>query len=775
MKTAHLTDDKRAKNQMKHIGVGRIDSFRIIAALLIVAIHTEPLTSLSLTANFLFTHVFTRIAVPFFLMVTGYFLLSQNNSKPLVRFVKKTSLIYLLASLLYLPVSIYARHYDEGFIPALLIRKIIFDGTFYHLWYLPAAVIGVSVISVLRTRLSVRSIAGVAILLYIIGLLGDSYYGLVTRVSFLHSIYDVGFHIFSYTRNGIFYAPLFLVMGAFIIGKEKRRLSAKASLIGFIFAMALMLVEGIILYHFRLQRHDSMYIALIPCMFFLFSFLLAQKGKMSYLRRDVSLLVYILHPLFIIVVRGIAKATGLTGLLVDNSIVHYFAVCFLSVSVSVLISVFWRRFPLSDLFAGWLGLRPFQKGRAFIELDMKNLRHNVEVLQGRLPDGCQLMPAVKANAYGHGMIPIARELNACGVRAFCVASVAEGVTLRKHHIKGVILILGGTHPQQFPLLRRYRLTQTVIDHDDAVLLNRFGKKITVHVKIDTGMHRLGERSENIDQIIKVFSYDNLIVSGIYTHLCVVDSDKKTDQVYTQAQINHFHDVLFHLNNQLSKISSPGDTINGLRNSNLLFKSKIASPGGDIINSSNANNFECAQIKTHVHSSYGIFSGLEKRYDYARPGIALYGMLSNYGDDEKLATGLLPVLSLKTRISMIKALYAGEAAGYALAFTAPYDMRIAILPIGYADGIPRTLSENGGYVLINGYQAPIIGRICMDQMTVDVTDAKGVKSGDIAVIIGTSGETTITVGDIANQTGTIANEILSRLGERIERVACEQSR
>lgn len=155
-------------------------------------------------------------------------------------------------------------------------------------------------------------------------------------------------------------------------------------------------------------------------------------------------------------------------------------------------------------------------------------------------------------------------------------------------------------------------------------------------------------------------------------------------------------------------------------------------------------------------------------NYARVGIALYGILSTRADTERCGISLEPVLSIKARIALVKDLFSGEAAGYGLQFVAPQDTRIAVVAIGYGDGIPRSLSCGVGSVLVHGIKAPIIGRICMDQMLVDISNIPNVKSGDIAVIIGQSGNERITACDLAEQDGTISNEILSRLGERLER-------
>jgi len=317
-----------------------IDRFRQIAALLIVGIHTYPLSSINESLNFFVVNVFSRIAVPFFLMVTGFFLLPQYLSKekssagPLIKFIKKTGLFYAIATVLYLPVGIYAGYYFRGVKAVAIFRSIIFDGTFYHLWYLPASIIGVMLLYLLGRRFSIRTVLGIAALLYIIGLFGDSYYGLAVNVPLLNTAYSAGFRVFTYTRNGLFYAPVFLAMGA-MLAKTGHRLDVRISLLGFAASMLLMLGEGSVLRLAGFQRHDSMYAALLPCMFFLFQLLLTQKGKTRPILRDATTWVYILHPLFIIAVRGAAKATGLTGLLVENSMVHYMAVCLLTVAVSL--------------------------------------------------------------------------------------------------------------------------------------------------------------------------------------------------------------------------------------------------------------------------------------------------------------------------------------------------------------------------------------------------------------------------------------------------------
>lgn len=370
----------------------------------------------------------------------------------------------------------------------------------------------------------------------------------------------------------------------------------------------------------------------------------------------------------------------------------------------------------------------FSCGRAWIELDGAALRYNVSSLTAELPEHCELMPAVKAEAYGHGAVLISKELNQIGVQAFCVAGVAEGVQLRKHKIKGEILVLGYTHPEDFHLLSQYHLAQTVVDYPYACLLNEYGKTISVHIGIDTGMHRLGERLENMDQIYEIFEMENLRIEGMFTHLSADDTMTPEDQEFTNAQIHDFYEVVEKLKEQ---------------------------------------GYPCPKL--HLQASYGIVNYPDTAEDYARVGIALYGVLSTREDTENCRIPLKPVLSLKVRVASVRNVHPGEAVGYGRQFIADHEMKIATLAIGYADGLPRTLSNGVGEALVKGYRVPIIGRICMDQTMIDVTDIPDVQSGDIAVIIGTSGEEEITACDIAEQTGTITNEVLSRLGSRLERM------
>ena len=369
-----------------------------------------------------------------------------------------------------------------------------------------------------------------------------------------------------------------------------------------------------------------------------------------------------------------------------------------------------------------------KRARAWIEIDKAALRKNVEFLQAKLPQDCKLMPAVKANAYGHGAVLVARELCRLGVDAFCVAGVSEAVDLRRAGITGEILVLGYTAPEQFPLLRRHHLIQTVVDYAYAKVLNAYGHRIHVHIGVDTGMHRLGERSENIEDFCAIFEMENLVIDGMFTHLSADDTMGEAEQSFTRKQVEAFYQV---------------------------------------VDALKARGYNCPKL--HLQSSYGVLNYPELSEDYARVGIALYGVLSTGADTRKWRASFDPVLSLRTRVAAVHQLYRGESAGYGLQFVADRDMKIATLAIGYADGLPRDLSAKGGSVLIRGHRAPIIGLICMDQALVDVTEIADVMEGDVATVIGTDGTEEILASDLADLCGTITNEILSRLGARLERM------
>lgn len=370
--------------------------------------------------------------------------------------------------------------------------------------------------------------------------------------------------------------------------------------------------------------------------------------------------------------------------------------------------------------------------RSYIEINLKNLEHNVNVLKDVMPEKCELMAVVKAEAYGHGLFEIAEFLNKVGIKTFATATIEEAICLRQYGVVGEILILGYTAPERAEELLKYNLIQTLIGYDYALRLSGQGYDIKTHLKIDTGMHRLGFDKDDMENIMDVFSMKHINVCGVFTHLCCADSLAEEDICFTKKQIKEFYKLL-----------------------DILKEKGIEFP------------------KIHIQSSYGLLNYPELRCDYIRAGIVLYGVLSSANDRTKLQIDLKPVLSLRTKIILLRRIKKGECVGYSRAFTAERDSLIAMLPIGYADGIPRNLSYGKNYVLVNGQKALIIGRICMDQLAIDVTDILDVKVGMTVTLIGKDGEEEIKITDMAENAESITNELLSRMGPRLKIVTMDK--
>ena len=353
---------------------GAIDNFRLAAALLIVAIHTAPLASFSPTVDFLVTYCFGRVAVPFFFLVTGFFVLApyqraagrlaalggnrqsaeytsaerknrqiawrssgsqENASQKVWKFLKKTAILYAVATILYFPIKIYSKQLGRGLGDWL--KEVFFDGTFYHLWYLPAVLLGCLLLLGLMKICRPPLISAVTVVLYLIGVLGDSYYGLVSQSHFLESVYNGIFSISSYTRNGIFFAPVFLWLGV-VIANGRIRMPRQQAFTGFLLSLAGMLGEGFLSYKLEWQKHNSMYLMLLPVMLFLFVWLLSLEWESFEMARDCSMCIYIIHPLCIILVRGAAAAIKMTKVFVEQSLIHYLSVCTASAALSLAIA-----------------------------------------------------------------------------------------------------------------------------------------------------------------------------------------------------------------------------------------------------------------------------------------------------------------------------------------------------------------------------------------------------------------------------------------------------
>jgi len=342
------------------------------------------------------------------------------------------------------------------------------------------------------------------------------------------------------------------------------------------------------------------------------------------------------------------------------------------------------------------------------------------------------MAVIKANAYGHGAETVAKRLVGEGIKTFAVATVIEGVELRNCVPDGDILILGCTLPKDAGSLYDSNLTQLVADAAHAKALDATGYKLRVHIAIDTGMHRLGIEPVDFAGIEGIFKCGNLTVEGVATHLASPDSLNESDICFTRAQMERFYKVVGKL------------------------KEKGYNTG-----------------KLHAQSSYGIYNYPDLACDYIRPGIMLYGVHSQ-ADDTIVKTDLKPVLSLRAVIAQVRRIEAGESVSYGRLYTADKPIMLATVGIGYADGIPRQMTNNGGMSIVNGRKVPIIGRICMDLLMLDVTGAGHVKAGDVATFIGTDGDEEIRCEEVAAAAGTITNDILCRLGVRLPRIYLENA-
>ena len=370
--------------------------------------------------------------------------------------------------------------------------------------------------------------------------------------------------------------------------------------------------------------------------------------------------------------------------------------------------------------------------RAWIELSRKALEHNLSEIQKHLDPQCRIMAVVKANAYGHGAELVTDALQKMGIRDFAVATLEEGIALRKNGITGQIVVLGETIPSSVGALLEYRLTQTIVSAEYAQRLaesvrsrkdpsENGGDALAVHVALDTGMHRIGLDSDDAAGIRAVYQTEGLNVTGIFTH-----SDLPQDITFTELQIRRFFRAV-------DRLKADGIEVKG----------------------------------THVQNSYACVNYSPQPCSYARLGLLLYGIRSGRDDYLKEAVDLWPVMSLYCRITSVRAIEPGETVGYGRTFQADQPSVIATLGIGYADGIPRALSNGKMKVLVRGKAAPVVGRICMDQMMLDVTDIPGVKEGDLVTIIGRDGEESRRCEDLAEGSGTITYEIISRLSSRIE--------
>lgn len=376
------------------------------------------------------------------------------------------------------------------------------------------------------------------------------------------------------------------------------------------------------------------------------------------------------------------------------------------------------------------------KSRTWIEVDLNKVIHNTKVVDN-LIGKTKIMAVVKANAYGHGDVQIAKLLqDELGIDFFAVSSVDEAVVLREAKITQQILILGYTPIEHFHYLHELDITQCLLSLEYAKKLNEYAKskniKINGHIKIDTGMSRIGipclDNNYQIDDVLAIYKLDNIQATGIFSHFSVSDSlDKEDDIVYTKHQIELFERVL-------NDIKSAGYDY-GIR---------------------------------HIHNSYGCLNYFDLQYEYARPGIILLGNTSNDQDRLIQPIDLKPSLEWKANITLVKTLKKGSYLSYGRNYQAKKDMKVASLSVGYADGINRNASHHHAHVLIDGKRCEIIGNICMDQCLVDVSEVENVKEGDIATIVGKDKDEVIRIDELSRAANTINNESFTLISKRVPR-------
>lgn len=369
-----------------------------------------------------------------------------------------------------------------------------------------------------------------------------------------------------------------------------------------------------------------------------------------------------------------------------------------------------------------------EKDRAWIEIDLNNLENNINEIKKVISHKTKIMAVVKANAYGHGSLLIAKKLLEIGINDFAVATLDEGIYLRKNNISGNILILGYTNFRDLKYVIKYDLIQTIVDYNYSEKIKELDleDKLKCHIKINTGMNRIGEKYDNIDKISKIYENEKLNILGTFSHLCVADSEKLEDIEFSKMQIKSFDECI------------------------RLLKNKGYDTG-----------------KVHLQSSYGTINYVGLNYDYVRMGILMYGVNSAKDSYQLNNLNLKSVLSVKARITSIREIETNDSVSYGRTYIAVQRRKIAAVSIGYADGIPRNLSNKNMLVSINENYGTVIGRICMDQMLIDITNLSNVEVGDIVTLIGQ--DKNISAEEVSDKADTITNELLCRLGNRLKRI------
>ena len=689
-----------------------IEQFRVILAMMVVAIHCLPLHRLWPDGDILITLTLFRIAVPFFFMISGYYVFSDlatQNSYPARQriwlFIKKQLQVYLIATLLFLPLAWYSGILGLNMPLDTFIQTLLVNGILYHLWYFPAIITGGLLVMGLLTRLSFKQVFFIAVGLYVVGLGGDSWSGLAAQTP-ITPLYSLIFQLLDGTRNGIFFAPLFLILG--VLARRFAKKPASPHRYSYLMiSLICLLLESYLLHHFTTPKHDSMYVFLPFVLLFLFPIIQQWQAPMIWKQAGrLSLWLYLLHPYTIAVTHFLSQKLPL----LQNNLINYFVVLGLTIGV------------VHGLFA-LQKLLPFPKKtplhlkRAAKEFSAPALLHNLQEIKRVIPSTTKVMAVVKADAYGCDAQLVARTLERVGVDFFAVATIEEAIELRRAGIKSRLLILGYTSAQRAKELNRYSLIQTIVSEAHGQALARTGLPIECHLAVDTGMHRLGV-APDLETVRRLYALPSLKITGIFSHLGSSDQLDTASILRTQAQIICFDDLLA-----------------GLSARNIAYG------------------------LTHLQSSYGILNYPEKHYDYVRPGILLTGSLSVPNEPTKQKINVQPILTLKALLVDKKTVAAGEAIGYGLATVFDRPTTIGIVSIGYCDGVPRALSNQGFQLSYQGVLLPQVGLICMDMLLIDLTDYPELAVESWLEVISDWTNT-------ADQAQTIPNELISRLGSRV---------
>ena len=362
------------------------------------------------------------------------------------------------------------------------------------------------------------------------------------------------------------------------------------------------------------------------------------------------------------------------------------------------------------------------------EINLDNFIYNINQIKKRAKNS-EIIAVVKANAYGHGAIEIAKTLVKCDIKKLAVANIVEAIELRDNNIDIPIMILGLSEEYAIDSILKYNVEPTVSTLNFAKKLNEkaksFNQKINIHIAIDSGMGRIGFRNNenNILEIVEISKLSNIHIESIYTHFSTADSKNKE---YSLKQLSTYKTIL-----------------------DVLEKLGVNIPKKNLSNSAAILDLEDAHL------------------DCVRPGIIQYGYYPS-NEVNKKALDLKPVLSWKSRILYLKEVEANEFIGYNKNFKTTKKTKIATIPVGYADGYSRDLS-NKGKVIINGTFAPILGNVCMDQIMVDVSEVKDVATGDEVILLGSDGDVKFDAEDMANILNTISYEVLCLIGRRTPRI------